>query len=94
MYMYYVGLLLEDCADGKFSISKAERDRIEQLETRVLNLMQVSGSIDRKQSRGFLLADTARLLDQRVLLMRRRAVLIRHRALLSEGMALLIEYVE
>jgi len=36
------GLLLEDCADGKFSISKAERDRIEQLETRVLNLMRMS----------------------------------------------------
>jgi pentatricopeptide repeat protein len=36
------GLLLDDASDGKFSISKAERPRIEQLETRVWNLMQMS----------------------------------------------------
>jgi len=35
-------LLLEDCANGKFSISRAEHDSIEQLETRVLNLMRMS----------------------------------------------------
>ena len=35
------GLLLDDAAEGKFSISKAEHARIDQLETRVLNLQQV-----------------------------------------------------